>query len=429
MLIDRLFESRSDSSVGSWSPKSVPEWVFDAFGTKETASGEKVSERTALSHPDVFSCINVLSDDIAKLPIHTFQKQNDAINSASHHPVSKLLHTRPNQYMTSFVWKKLMMVHTGTWGNAYSYIKSDKNGTITDLIPLNPSTTTPHVDPDTGMLWYQTTINNKVVELYADEVLHFKGLSEDGIVGKSPISVMRENVGAQAAATKYNSKFYKNDATPRGILKVPAQLEEDAKTSARNEWKRVNRGENIAIIDAGLEYQSISMPLEDAQFIESMKYNKAQIAAIYKIPLHKVNELDRATFNNIEHQSIEYVKNTLTPPIVSWEQEIRTKLFTDHESNDLGYYVKFNVNSELRGDSKTRAEFYEIMQRISGLSIDEIRAFEEMNPIKNGDRHLISLNYTFLDMLEEYQLAKSGATKGGGENGQESGTSSSNNED
>lgn len=158
------------------------------------------------------------------------------------------------------------------------------------------------------MLWYETVINNECIELYADEVLHFKGLSEDGIIGKSPIAVVREHVGAQAAATKYNSRLYKNDATPRGILKVPQLLEEDAKTAARKEWKRVNKGENIAIIDAGLEYQSISMPLQDAQFVESMKYNKAQIAALYKIPLHKVNELDRATFNNIEHQAIEYVK-------------------------------------------------------------------------------------------------------------------------
>ncbi|MHA6746871.1 phage portal protein, partial [Bacillus subtilis] len=135
-------------------------------------------------------------------------------------------------------------------------------------------------------------------------VLHFKGMTEDGINGKSPIGVIREQVGAQSAATKFNAKLYKNDATPRGILKVPTLLEEGAKDRARREWDRVNAGRNIAIIDAGLDYQSISMPLQEAQFVESMKFNKAQIASIFKVPLHKINELDRATFSNIEHQSI-----------------------------------------------------------------------------------------------------------------------------
>src|SRR5699024_400336 len=130
--------------------------------------------------------------------------------------------------------------------------------------------------------------------------------------------------------------------------------------NVRDEWKRVNAGENIAIIDAGLEYQSISMPLEEAQFIEGMKFNKAQIAMIYKVPLHKLNELDRSTFNNIEQQSIEYVKNTLQPLIVNMEQEINSKLFTDKEV-EKGYYVKFNVNSELRGDSESRASYYKVM--------------------------------------------------------------------
>ncbi|MDO7281731.1 phage portal protein [Shouchella clausii] len=429
MLMERLFEKRSNNPVGSWSPKSVPDWVFDMFGSKNTASGEKVSETTALVHPDIFTCVNVLSDDVAKLPIHMFQKKNGAVHQINDHAVSKLLYIKPNKYMTAFTWKKLMMVHVGIWGNGYSYISANEDGNIEGFIPLNPANTSPYIDPNTGLLWYETLINNTRHELTSDEVLHFKGLSEDGIIGKSPITVLREHVGAQAAATKYNSRLYKNDATPRGILKVPQLLEEDAKTAARKEWKRVNRGENIAIIDAGLEYQSISMPLQDAQFVESMKYNKAQIAALYKVPMHKVNELDRATFSNIEHQGIEYVKNTLQPYLVNFEQELMSKVFTDTEFDVLKYYLKFNVNSELRGDSRSRAEYYEIMHRISGLSIDEIRELEEKNAIPNGDRHVISLNYTFLDMLEEYQLAKAGALKGGGVNGQESGNTPANNED
>ncbi|MEC3756593.1 phage portal protein [Bacillus halotolerans] len=425
MFLEGLFSKRSNES-DPWNLADPPEWIVDMFGGSKTASGERVSEATALVHPDVFSCVNVLSDDIAKLSIHTFQKVNGNIESGMHHPIASLLYLKPNQYMTAFTWKKLMMTHVCTWGNGYSYLKPDKNGFITDLLPLNPAHTHPYVDPNTGILWYESIINSKRVELYADEVLHFKGMTEDGINGKSPIGVIREQVGAQSAATKFNAKLYKNDATPRGILKVPTLLEEGAKDRARREWDRVNAGRNIAIIDAGLDYQSISMPLQEAQFVESMKFNKAQIASIFKVPLHKINELDRATFSNIEHQSIEYVKNTLQPWLVSFEQEFITKLFTDDDIKK-GYYTKFNVNSELRGDAKSRAEYYEIMERISGLNINEIRALEERNAIENGDRHLVSLNYTFLDTLEQYQMSKAKSVKGG-ENQSEQGSTSSDNE-
>ncbi|MEC1437415.1 phage portal protein [Bacillus sonorensis] len=413
MFLEGLFSKRSNEP-GRWSPSSVPEWVFDMFGGAKTASGKAVSESTALKHPDVFSCVNVLSDDVAKLSVHTFRQLKGNIVSGMDHPIANLLYEQPNRYMTPFVWKKLMMIHVLTWGNGYSFIKTDENGLIKELVPLNPANTQPYLDPNTGILWYETIINQKPIELYSDEVLHFKGLTEDGINGLSPIRVVREHVGAQAAATEYNARLYKNDATPRGILKVPTILEPGAKEKVRGEWKRVNSGENIAVIDAGLDYQSISMPLQEAQFVESMKFNKAQIASIYKVPLHKLNELDRATFSNIEHQSIEYVKNTLQPWLVSFEQEIKIKLFTDNEIKK-GYYIQFNVNSELRGDSKSRAEYYEIMERIGAMNINEIRALESKNAINHGDRHLVSLNYTFLDTLEEYQMKKAGSSLKGGE--------------
>ncbi|TFF45781.1 phage portal protein [Bacillus thuringiensis] len=411
MILERLFAQQTQPET-TWDLKNTPQWVLDMFGGKDTSSGERVTEANALIHPDIFSCVQVLADDVAKLPVHTFLKNDSGVQRNTEHSVARLLSRKPNPYMTAFIWKKLMMTHVTIRGNAYSLIEFDKYGEIKSLVPLNPEHTRPYVDPKSGMLWYQTSHNGKPLELYDEQVLHFKGMSEDGINGKSPIAVVREHIGAQAAATKYNAKLYKNDATPRGILKVPTMLKSPAKDEVRKEWKRVNAGESIAIVDNGLEYQSISVPLQDAQFIESMKFNKSQISAIFKVPLHKVNELERSTFNNIEHQSIEYVKNTLQPWLTMFEQEINTKCFTDKELDD-GYYVRYNVNSELRGDSKSRAEFYEIMQRISGLNTNEIRELEERNGIGDiGNRHLVTLNYTFLDLLEQYQIAK--ATKGGG---------------
>ncbi|TDQ39230.1 phage portal protein [Aureibacillus halotolerans] len=416
MILDRILNRGTQKRSQTFALNDPHDWFANLFGGRETKSGIKVSKQTAWMHPDVFSCVNVLSDDVAKLPLRVYRKQKGSVEPAPEHPVNRLLYEKPNEYMTPYVFKKLLETHLGFYGNAYAFIKFSEDGSPVELMPMLPNQVHPHLDPSNGRLYYQVTIHNKNMELYPEQVLHFKQLTTDGIIGKSPVEVAAEHVGAQYAATAYNSKLYQNDATPRGILKVPAKLNTDAKNSARDEWIRVNQGENIAIIDAGLEYQSVSMPLEQAQFVESMKYNRSQIAAIYKVPPHKINELDRATFSNIEQQSLDYVKNTLQPKLVNFEQEVAAKLFTDAERRK-GYYVKFNVNSELRGDSKSRAEFYEVMLRIGAMSINEIRGLEEQNAIENGDRHLVSLNYTFLDKLEEYQMAKAGS-KGGEANGE-----------
>lgn len=412
MLLERMFEKRSGSSDHEDGFNNI---LLNMFNGRKTASGERVSESNSLVQPDIFACVNVLSDDIAKLPIHTYKRTEGGIERKPEHMSAHAVYARPNPYMTAFTWKKLMMTHVLTWGNAYSYIQFGSHGYPEALFPLRPDYTNAYVHPTTGMLWYQTVLNGKAIELYDYEVLHFKGLSTDGIHGKSPIGVVREHIGAQAAATKYNAKLYKNEATPRGILKVPAFLDEKPKENVRKEWKRVNQGENIAIIDNGLEYQSISMPLQEAQFVESMKFNKAQISMIYKVPLHKLNELDKATFSNIEHQSIEYVRNTLQPWIVNFEQELNVKLFLDHDQKS-GHYVKFNIDSELRGDSKTQAEYLKTLHETGVLNKDEIRELLERNPIENGDKYISSLNYVFLDFVEEYQRLKAGGAMKGGDN-------------
>ncbi|KRU14807.1 phage portal protein [Bacillus pumilus] len=409
MFIDKFFEKRSGSTtIDGFSQ------LINLFGGRETASGERVSESNSLVQPDIFACVNVLSDDIAKLPIHTFKKDGQGVNRNPNHPSAYAIYARPNPYMTAYVWKKLMMTQVLTWGNAYSMIEFGAHGFPENLYPLRPDATNAYIHPESGMIWYQTTVNGRMTELYEHQVLHFKGLSTDGIHGKSPIGVVREHIGAQAAATKYNAKLYKNEATPRGILKVPSFLDEKPKENVRKEWKRVNQGENIAIIDNGLEYQSIAMPLQEAQFVESMKFNKAQIAMIYKVPLHKLNELDKATFSNIEHQSLEYVKNTLQPWIVNFEQELNIKLFTDNDQK-AGHYVKFNVDSELRGDSKTQAEYFKTMSEAGLLNKNEIRDLIERNPIEHGEKYLSSLNYVFLDFMEEYQRLKAGSAMKGGD--------------
>ncbi len=227
----------------------------------------------------------------------------------------------------------------------------------------------------------------------------------------SPISVARETIGSQMASQKYVSKFYKNGTTAKGVLTVPGvTLKPEAKKIVREEWDKMNTGltnaNRIAILDSGITYQDLTMSQADAQFIETQKLNTTDIARIYNVPPHMIGDLEHATFSNIEHQAISFVKNTLQPLLVSWEQAIQYQLFTPTEQKK--YYCKYNVDSELRGDSKSRAEYYEIMERIGAYNIDEIRNKEDLSELENGlgKKHLISLNYTLLELLEEYQMGK-----------------------
>ncbi|OIS84170.1 phage portal protein [Bacillus licheniformis] len=398
------------------------DWFKNIFAGSESASGERVSTKTAVLHPDVYACVIVLADDIAKLPIKLFQNQNGNIQQVQN-KVSDIILNKVNDYMTSFVWKRLLVTRLCTWGNSYNLLLFDKDGNVTGIRPLDPEATNTNIDPDNGRVWYSTTIDGRYREFFYEEVLHFKNLSLDGIVGQTPISVIRDNIGSNRAATKFNAKFYKNGGAPFGVVKAPTLLDRKSKQILREDWERVNAGQSIAVLDAGLDYSQVTMPMKDAQFIESMKWNRQQIASIYKVPPHKIGELDRATFSNIEQQSLDYVKTTLQPIVTNIEQELNDKVLTEKQRG-AGYYFKFNLESELRGDSKSRAEFYKTMQSVGAFSVNTILQKEDMTGIGEiGDEHYGNLNLVPLSIMKEYQLNKTKRTsdrlKGGDGNGTE----------
>lgn len=413
----RFREWRSSDKSDLLNPK---QWFLGLFGGTKTFSGERVTSESALMNSNVYTCASVLGGDIGKLPIHVFDgpgKRNKT------HPVAQILGVRANPYMSAYTFKELMQVHVVGWGNAYAniewYTQGPNNGRPKALWPLDPSQTDVHTDPNTGEVWYVTTLpNGEVRKLRHWDVLHFKSISKSGLKGITPIQVIREEIGMQQSQKKFIGSFYANGTTSRGILKTPKPLDPPAKGVLRDEWQKANSGltnaHRIAIIDAGLEYQSLGMPLADAQFIETAKFGIAEVAKIYKVPGYKLGLTDQK-FNNMENQSLEYVKSTLQPIATNWEQEIDYKLFTEAERRI--YYVKFIFNSELRGDSKSRAEFYEKMIQSGPYSINKVLSLEDEEGIGPlGDKHFISLNYTTLDNLEEYQRKKAGITdvgKGG----------------
>lgn len=389
------------------------QWLINWINGGESESGEYVSEETAMKMAAVYACIRLLSQSVAKLPLHTYTTKSGKKEREYMHPVAQLLENRPNPYMTPYEFKQTMEMHRQLYGNAYAEIQFGRDGYPKALWILNPALTEIVTDEKNhGKVWYTTVLpDGQAVKLKFENVLHIKNIGITGLKGMSPISVARETIGSQMASQKYVSKFYKNGTTAKGVLTVPGvTLKPEAKKIVREEWEKMNTGmtnaNRIAILDSGITYQDLTMSQADAQFIETQKLNTTDIARIYNVPPHLIGDLEHATFSNIEHQSISFVKNTLQPLLVSWEQAIQYQLFTPTEQKK--YYCKYNVDSELRGDSKSRAEYYEIMERIGAYNIDEIRNKEDLPELEDGlgKKHLISLNYTLLEMLEDYQMGK-----------------------
>lgn len=274
---------------------------------------------------------------------------------------------------------------------------------------MDPAKTDIKVDIN-GKIWVTTILpNGKGVKIKYENILHLPNLSVKGIKGLSPIQVARETLGIQKASQKYVGSFYKTGTSARGVLTVPGvTLNKEAKEVVREEWESFNSGmtnaNRIAILDSGITYQNITMSQQDAQFIETQKFNLQEIARIYNVPVHMVGDLERSTFSNIEQQSLSFVKNTMQPLITSWEQMLDYQLFTKEEQKR--YYTKYNLSSELRGDSESRAKYYKEMIYMGAMNINEVRELEDRDSIPNGDKHFANLNYIFLEFMEEYQRLK-----------------------
>lgn len=411
----KVKEKRADRDVSNVTTPT--DWLISLLNSTPSSAGEYITPDTALKNATIYSCIKIISSHIAMLPIQTFyiDKKGQRIRD-KRHAVSNLIESRPNPYMTPFEFKQVMEAHRQLYGNAYAEIVWGADGYPSALYPLNSKNTRLEKDSN-GKLWVTTSVptyGNFKIDY--SNIIHLKSMNLNGLVGMSPIEVVKEQIGVQQASQKFLGKFYANGTMSRGILKIPQQLNKEAKEKVRAEWESYGTGlsnaHRVAILDAGLDYQSLGMSQTDAQFIETQKYTKSEIAQIYNVPLHMLADLERATFSNIEQQSLEFVRDTLTPLLVSWEQTLSYQLFS---TNDIkrGYYIKFNLNTILRGDSTSRANYYEKMIQLGVYSINEVRNLEELDGIEGGDDHRVDLNHISLKIADEYQMTKAGAKSSG----------------
>lgn len=372
-----------------------------------TSSGKTVNERTALQTTAVYACVRILSETIASLPLHVYRYTEGGKAKDTEHVLYTLLHDEPNPDMTSFVFRETLMSHLLIWGNAYSQILRDRSGQVIGLYPLLPDQMSVHRS-EKGKLYY---VYNRYEEdnpnfqekgsivLSQEEVLHIPGLGFDGLIGYSPIALAKNAVGMTLACEEYGASFFGNGANPGGVLEHPGILKDPGKV--RDSWNAVYQGtrnaHKVAVLEEGMSYKQIGIPPEEAQFLETRKFQINEIARLFRIPPHMVGDLEKSSFSNIEQQSLEFVKYTLDPWVVRFEQALKKSLLLPEEKKT--HFIKFNVDGLLRGDYQSRMNGYAIGRQNGWLSTNDIRELEELNPIppeEGGDLYLINGNMTKL---------------------------------
>ena len=372
-----------------------------------STSGKNVNEFTAMQTTAVYACVRILSETLAALPLQLYRYTPGGKERVYDHPLYHLLHDEPNPEMTSFIFRETLMSHLLIWGNAYAQIIRDRLGRVQGLYPLRPDKMTVCRD-ESGQIYYiytKTTDENPAIRPYGqvplrkDEVLHIPGLGFDGLVGYSPIAMARNAVGMTMACEEYGASFFANGASPSGVLEHPGVLKDPAKV--RDSWNALYQGSanahKVAVLEEGMKYQQIGIPPEEAQFLETRKFQLNEIARLYRIPPHMIGDLEKSSFNNIEQQSMEFVKYTLDPWVIRWEQAMQKALFLPEEKKQ--FFLKFNVNGLMRGDYESRMTGYSIGRQNGWLSANDIREMEDMNPVpeeEGGNLYLVNGSMTKL---------------------------------
>ena len=398
-ILSGLFKSRdkpSDATSGS-------SYRFFFGGT---TSGKAVTERSAMQMTAVYSCVRILAEAIAGLPVHLYRVKDGSKEKASDHPLYFLLHDEPNPEMASFVFRETLMTHLLLWGNAYAQVIRNGRGEVVALYPLMPNRMS--VDRDrNGQLFYSyqssrdDTPASKTgnVILHPRDVLHVPGLGFDGLVGYSPIAMAKNAIGMAIACEEYGATFFANGAAPGGVLEHPGVIKDPERV--RQSWNATFGGSGnankIAVLEEGMKYTPISISPEQAQFLETRKFQIDEIARIFRVPPHMVGDLDKSSFSNIEQQSLEFVKYTLDPWVSRWEQSMMRSLLTQEEKKE--YFIKFNVDGLLRGDYQSRMNGYAVGRQNGWMSANDIRELENLDRIPEedgGDLYLVNGNMTKL---------------------------------
>lgn len=395
---------------------SLPSFVVNRVGVNWgglARSGVTVSEETAFRSITYWACVRLLSETLASLPLFLYRRQDPrGKEKAAKHPLFQLLHTQPNPEMTSFQLREALMSHVVTWGNAYALKEYDSEMVkIKAIWPLRPDRITVGRDRETREIvyWYHPEASDPLGRLIdgwlpipAHRVWHIPGLSYDGLVGYSPLNVAREAVGLALATEEFGARFFGQGTNSGAVVEHPGRLSPDGHTNLKNDlqekYQGLGKAHQVMLLEEGMKFQRTSIPPNDAQFLETRKFQRSEIAAFFHVPPHMIGDLERATFSNIEEQSLEFVVYTMRPWLVRWEQSIIRSLLNPWEREE--YFAEFQVDGLLRGDIESRYRAYAVARNWGWMSANDVLELENRNGIgAQGDIYMAPQNMVPADQF------------------------------
>lgn len=359
-------------------------------------AGVEIGESDAVKIMAVYACIRVIASEIAATPVQ-FLRNTPTGKERVPGRLATLLRYEPNPEMTASDFKRAMTLNLELWGNAYAEIVRNRSGEITSIWPIPAWRVTKKRDEKKNLYYSVVVEGGTAATLKDSQMLHLRAMGS-GVVGMSFVALARDALGLALAAEVYGSNFFKNGAMASGIATYPRALSQEAldnfKTSFRESYEGLTNAQRIMFLEEGLKFQQLTIPNDAAQFLETRTYQMLEVCRFFGVPPHKIAILDRATFSNIEHQSMEFDQQCIQPRIIQWEEELRRVLLTKAEK-ESGYFFKFNLNSRWRVALATKTAYYTSMRQNGILNANEIRELEDMNPIPaedGGDDYLINGN-------------------------------------
>jgi len=399
-IFSRIFNVFSPKNQQSWLP-SDDRW-YSLSLPRKTNSGANVDEYTSLQYSAVFCAINLIAGTIGTLPLFLYRKTKDGKVKAEKHPLYNILHQKPNEYMTAVGAREAMAGHLISWGNCFAEKTVNFQGQVTELFPIPPNRV--RIEIDKGIPTYMVTVGSKEIPMSRDKILHTPGMGFDGFQGYSVLGIARESIGLGIATEEFGSKFFGSGTHPSAIIKHPAKLSEGAYKNLKESLATANEGLGNAhkamILEEGMDLAKVGIPPNDAQFLETRRFQVEDIARWFNLPVHKLKEMTKSSFNNIEAEQISFVTDSIRPWLVRLEQNYNTQLLTESEIR-RGYFFEHSVEGLLRGDAEARSNLYKAMFNVGAMSINEIRSHENMNAVEGGDERFVPMNMVPLSMAKQ----------------------------
>ena len=407
MIFNRIRNPLKNLSITD--EKAWDRSLWRLFGS-QSVSGEHVDEYTALNYSAVWNAVQLISGTIGSLPLHLVQKKDKSKSQITDHPLYKVLYAKPNPFMTAMQFREALTAHLLLWGNCFAEIERDVMGKVTALWPITPDRV--KVEVEGVQVFYRVRVDSGYVYLPRDKMLHIAGLGFDGFGGYSVIAFARKSIGLSMAMETFGSLFFGNGTHPSIVVKHPGKLSEQAHASLKNDlsekYSGLGKAHRLMLLEENMTLEKMSINPEDSQFLQSRQFQIPEVARWFNLPPHKLKDLSKSSFNNIESEQISFVTDSILPWLIRFEQAYNTQLLTEKEHFTDKMYLKHNVEGLLRGSAKDRAIFYRGMFYIGGMSINEIREKEDLNPDPNplADEKFVQANMTPLSKVEEKQESR-----------------------